>query len=117
VRAPTPPDLRPLAVGELIDRAAQLWRTHFGALFRLYLGYGLAVFILQKLFGLAVKRWFPLIAGGAPLTAALEQQPMEALRQYALAAGPTFLLAALLFWASWAVVVAGSSCAFCSRGR
>ena len=106
--APTTPDLRPLAIGELIDRSAQLWRSHFGALFRLYLGYGLSIFILQQLFRLAMKQWFPLVGGGPALIKALDQQPFEALRQYGLAAGPILIFLVLAFWGSWMVVVAGS---------
>ncbi len=106
--APTTPDLRPLAIGELIDRSAQLWRSHFGALFRLYLGYSLSLFILQQLFRLATKQWFPLVGGGPALMKAIDQQPFEVLRQYAIAAGPIVLLLVLSFWSSWLVVVAGS---------
>ena len=50
LRPVSPPllDLRPLALGELIDRSATFWRQHFKALFLLSLGFNLASYILAK---------------------------------------------------------------------
>jgi hypothetical protein len=51
-------DLRPLAVGEIIDRAATFWRKHFKALFLLSLGFNLVSYILTKGLQLAAQRNF-----------------------------------------------------------
>ncbi|WNG52543.1 hypothetical protein F0U60_23210 [Archangium minus] len=49
-------DLRPLALGEIIDRAATFWRKHFKQLFLLSLGFNLVSYILTKALQLAMQR-------------------------------------------------------------
>lgn len=41
-------ELRPLALGEIIDRAATFWRQHFKTLFLLSLGFNLVSYIIGK---------------------------------------------------------------------
>lgn len=50
LRPVSPPlsDLRPLALGELIDRSATFWRKHLPALFGLTLGFDLVLYIITK---------------------------------------------------------------------
>ena len=60
-------DLRPLSLGEIIDRAATIWRTHWKALFKLFLGFQLATYVLMKGWELVAKTWFPISRGGARL--------------------------------------------------
>lgn len=67
----TPVALRPLAMGEIIDRSALYWRSHFRALFALQLAFRLPQYVLSKLNLLLVYRSFPEFAGGARMLAAL----------------------------------------------
>lgn len=101
-------DLRPLAIGELVDRAAVRWRQDFGVLFRLYLVFQLGVFILMKGYELAMARWFPLLRGGPELMAAIQQGSTELMRQYALGLGSGVVVSFATVWLSWTVAVAGS---------
>ncbi|WP_375773151.1 hypothetical protein NR798_20420 [Archangium gephyra] len=71
--SPPPSDLRPLALGEIIDRAATFWRKHFKTLFLLSLGFNLVSYILTKGLQLAAQRSY-----GAILTA-LRGQDLSAL--------------------------------------
>ena len=59
----SPSDLRPLALGELIDRAATFWRKHFKTLFLLTLGFNLAVYILTKALQLMMQRNYLALQG------------------------------------------------------
>ncbi|HYO57861.1 hypothetical protein [Archangium sp.] len=59
--SPPSSDLRPLALGEIIDRAATFWRKHFKALFLLSLGFNLVSYILTKALQLAAQRNYPAI--------------------------------------------------------
>ncbi|MGZ3457522.1 MAG: hypothetical protein ACXU86_03350 [Archangium sp.] len=62
---PPPSDLRPLALGELIDRAATFWRKHFRPLFVLSLGFNLVSYILSKVLLLAAQRNYTAIQAAA----------------------------------------------------
>ncbi len=104
-----PPDLRPLGIGELIDRAAHGWRRHFGTLFKLYLAFQLVAFIGGKAFELSMAKWFPLVRGGLPMARAINDgRQSELFGQYALFFA--FGVPLLLFgsWLGWLVGVAGS---------
>ncbi|KFA88476.1 membrane protein [Archangium violaceum Cb vi76] len=59
--SPPPSDLRPLAVGEIIDRAATFWRKHFKTLFLLSLGFNLVSYILTKALQLTAQRNLTMI--------------------------------------------------------
>ncbi len=74
-------DLRPLSLGELVDRSASFWRANWLALFKLYLGFQLGQFVLIKAWELAIGRWFPLARGGQRMIDALQNEPEEAFRQ------------------------------------
>lgn len=91
--------LRPLGLGELIDRSVAFWRAHWRVLFRLVLAFQLVEFIVLKVAQLAGRRLFPVMNGSAASLRALREQPLEALPQLvgflALLVGAT-LLALLL---------------------
>ena len=48
--------LRPLAVGEIIDRSASFWRAHWKPLFQLLLGFQLAQYAMTKAVDLLMRR-------------------------------------------------------------
>lgn len=102
------PALRPLGMGELIDRAAVLWRQHLGTLFRLYLVLQLITFMLGKAFELAAVRWFPVLRGGPAAAAVVERDPADALRQFGTAYLALMPLLFVSLWIGWIISVAGS---------
>ncbi|MBM7115895.1 hypothetical protein [Archangium primigenium] len=50
-----PSDLRPLALGEIVDRSATFWRQHFRSLLALSLGFNLLTYILSKVLQLTLR--------------------------------------------------------------
>lgn len=78
--------LRPLGLGELLDRAVSFWRVHWKALFQLVLGFQLVEFSLVAV-AQTLNRWlFPL----AQDALAIRQAP-EAALPHVLGAGATLL--------------------------
>ncbi len=57
--------LRPLAVGEIIDRSASFWRAHWKPLFQLLLGFQLLQYIFVKAFDLVYRQQLRRALGGA----------------------------------------------------
>lgn len=92
-------DLRPLTLGEIIDRSATFWRTHWKPLFQLFLGFQLALFALVKAWELVTARWAPVMIGGAAAMDVIKNDPVEGLRQLgvASAAGAVAALVYLVF--------------------
>ncbi len=94
LNAPLITDLRPLALGELIDRGARFWRVHWKALFSLYLPFQLALYSLMKLYMLTVMRWWPHALGGKRALELTRSDPFAVLgdmaRAYSLAAPTLF---------------------------
>lgn len=83
--------LRPLRLGELIDRSIALWRAHWRALFILTLPFQVVEFIFIKL-GLWVGRQqFPAMSDPAALQAVLKASPGEALRDLGAMGGVLIL--------------------------
>ncbi|MEW6433690.1 MAG: hypothetical protein AB1730_19460 [Myxococcota bacterium] len=72
-------DLRPMRLGELIDRSASFWRGHWRSLFWLAVGFQLAQFILVKTNQLVSSRFLPAMSGELPTL--LKDDPATALRQ------------------------------------
>jgi hypothetical protein len=75
-----------MAMGELLDRAASFWRSHFKAIFQLNLGFQVAQYVTLKGYVFAMAAWFPLMQGGQKMAAAAKDDPAEMFRQMALAA-------------------------------
>lgn len=101
-------EIRPFEMGEIIDRAARLWRRHWLALFQLYLAFELVVFALTRAFALESKRSFPLLRGGPALARAIETQPERVLEQLGRAVVPLAVYVFIAWWLSWAAQLAGS---------
>jgi hypothetical protein len=58
-------DLRPLALGEIIDRSATFWRKHLKQLFLLGLGFNLVTYILTKAVQLLMQERLTTMQGAA----------------------------------------------------
>ncbi len=56
---PSMEPLRPLTLGEIIDRAVSFWRTRWRPLFLIYLGWALGGYAAFKASGLIVERNYP----------------------------------------------------------
>src|SRR5579864_2611231 len=55
------PDLKPLAMGEMIDRSVSFWRAHWKTLFKLFLVFELVVYGLLKAGTLAAQHAVPYL--------------------------------------------------------
>lgn len=78
-------DLRPLRLGELLDRSASFWRAHWKPLFRLALGFQLVQFMFIKASQVASSRYLPVMNGG--LAELMKDDPAQAARQLTLGMG------------------------------
>lgn len=94
-------DLRPLGMGELVDRSAGLWRRNLGGFFRLQLGFSLALYALSKGFLLGIARWAPLFLGGQALANALATRSGEVERQLPAWLGLFAVYFAIYGWVNW----------------
>jgi hypothetical protein len=65
LRPVSPPlsDLRPLGLGEIIDRSATFWRKHLKHLFLLSFGFNLLTYILTKSLQLAMRSTLAMLQG------------------------------------------------------
>lgn len=86
--------LRPLAMGELLDRSVTFWRAHWKPLFWLMVGFQLVELIALKLMQVALKNWFPAMTGPGALDLA-RKAPEQLLPQ---AAGATALMLTIGFF-------------------
>ncbi len=94
---PSSTDLRPLALGELIDRSATFWRKHLKPLFLLSFGFNLVTYILTKGLQLAMQETQAtlqreLTKGGATSEMALA---------YGQLVGALAVTLVLTFWVYW----------------
>ncbi len=78
-------DIRPLDVGQIIDRAVAFWRSHWKVFFQLFIGFQLLQFSLLKAYQLVIYRIFPAMHGGTRLAELLQNDPVEGLRQVSIA--------------------------------
>src|SRR5689334_1764996 len=101
-------DLRPLSLGEIIDRSASIWRAHWQALFKLFVGFQLAGYILLKGWELIAKRYFPISRGGARMIETIQSDPLEALRQLGGSSLVGFAMMGVNLFASYFVAVAAT---------
>ncbi len=56
-------DLRPLSLGEIIDRSVSFWRRKWKALFGLYVGFSLAAYVAFKAGQVVMQHRFPALGG------------------------------------------------------
>jgi hypothetical protein len=100
------PELRPLALGELIDRSATFWRAHLKPLFLVCFGFELVNYTLSKAVLLLMERMTPMLRGGPDLQAQVDANPMAALGE----AGQMLLglggLSLVLIWSYWLATMA-----------
>lgn len=81
--------LRPLSLGEIVDRSATFWRSHWRALFQLFLGFQLAQYVLFKAVEVTLAARFP---------AALDPtKALELMQQDPAVWGPSLVPVAALF--------------------
>jgi hypothetical protein len=92
-----PPDLRPLELGELVDRTISFWRAHLKPLFALGVGFQLVIYALSKALSIGLLRTLKTDGG-------MHDLPM----QLALVAG-MFGILFLLMWIYWVNGVAISA--------
>ncbi len=105
-------DLRPLTVGEILDRSASIWRANWKALFKLFLGFQLATWVLTKVWELISRHYFPAPRGGARTLEAMQENPTELLTQLggSLSVGVGFAVVAI--FGSYFVSVAATRYVF-----
>ncbi len=90
-------ELRPLALGELIDRSATFWRKHLKQLFTLYFGFAIVTYILTKSLQLATQRSVVAMQGLASGQGDTETLLLEYGRFW-LVLGGTMLGTFWLYW-------------------
>jgi hypothetical protein len=74
-------ELRPLELGEIIDRSATFWRSHWRRLYGLFFGFSLAEYVLLKGAQLVQARFAPLSRGGMVSIEAAKENTLEWGRQ------------------------------------
>ncbi|WP_224362244.1 hypothetical protein [Hyalangium versicolor] len=94
-------DLRPLALGELIDRSAIFWRAHLIPLFVLCLGFELVNYILAKGVTLFLEHTNALMQGNKAVQARIEADPMGVLGDVGTMMGSLSLLSIVVIWSYW----------------
>ena len=107
--SPTPsvPELRPLAMGEMIDRAATFWRGHLKPLFVLNFGFSLVNYIATKSTVLSGQRLAPMLyTGDAQSRAKLD--PMAVMGEAGISMVLWMGLFTFLFWSYWLATLAAS---------
>lgn len=75
--------LRPLGLGEIIDRATSLWRSNWKPLFALFLPFQLVEYIVLKAGLLAGRTAFPLMTGDPASLELIKADPVAGLTQAA----------------------------------
>lgn len=107
--SPTPavPELRPLAMGEMIDRAATFWRGHIKPLFIVNFGFSLVNYIALKAVTLAIQRLAPAMYGPDAQTRA-EQDPSVLLPQLGVTMALWSVMLVVIIWVYWMASMATS---------
>jgi hypothetical protein len=73
-----------MELGEIIDRSATFWRSHWRRLYGLFFGFGLVEYVLLKLAQVVQARIAPLSRGGAAALEAAKSDAVEFGRQQVL---------------------------------
>jgi hypothetical protein len=94
--------LRPLALGEMIDRSATFWRAHLKPLFLLCFGFELVNYILSKAVVLFLERNSLLLQANA----APQDNPLDMLGDAGLVLAASSALWLVLIWSYWLATLA-----------
>ncbi len=96
--SPTPavPELRPLAMGEMIDRAASFWRAHLKPLFVLNFGFSLVNYIAVKAVTLGIQRLAPAMYTSEAERA--QQDPSAMMSQVGITLTLWSVMAVVILW-------------------
>lgn len=94
-------------MGEMLDRAATLWRTHFKPLFLLSFGFSLVNFIAMKFTVLSGQRLTPMLYA-SDVQAEAQRDPNALLGQTGVSLGLWMVLCVFLFWSYWLATLATS---------
>jgi hypothetical protein len=94
-------DLRPLSLGELIDRCAIFWRAHIVPLFALGFGFQLLDYIFKKSVALTLERTSVLFQNPQQLEAQIQDDPIGVMSQVGIATLAVVLLVIVLTWSYW----------------
>ncbi|ADO71491.1 hypothetical protein [Stigmatella aurantiaca] len=97
-------ELRPLALGEMIDRSATFWRAHLKPLFLLCFGFELVNYILTKAVVLSLERTNALFQADA--TAQAQDDPMGMLGDVGIMMLSSSALWLVLIWSYWMATLA-----------
>lgn len=97
--APSVPQLRPLALGELIDRSATFWRAHVKPLFLLCFGFELVNYTLSKSVLLFIERMG--IQSGPALQARSQTDPLGVITDASLSMLALGGVALFVIWSYW----------------
>jgi hypothetical protein len=105
LRRVSPPlsDLRPLGLGEIIDRSATFWRKHLKHLFLLSFGFNLLTYIITKALQLAMQSTLTVIQGAAKGEGNLETL-LAAYGQFLITTAGMLVATFWLYWLSTLVV-------------
>jgi hypothetical protein len=94
-------DLRPLALGELIDRSATFWRAHLVPLFVLSFGFELVNYIFAKGVTLTLEHTNPLMQGKVPIQVRAQNDPTGFLGDAGTMMLSLTVLSLVLIWSYW----------------
>lgn len=94
-------DLRPLSLGELIDRSAIFWRAHLKPLFVLCLGFELVNYIFTKGITLVLQRTNLFMQGNKVVEARMQDDPMSVFGDLATMMLAATALWVVLIWSYW----------------
>lgn len=98
-------DLRPLSLGEIIDRCAIFWRAHLVPLFTLGLGFQLLDYIFKKGAALTLERTSSLLRNPQELEARMQDDPLGVATELGIMVLAAFLLMVILTWSYWVSTV------------
>jgi hypothetical protein len=73
--------LKPMELGEIIDRSAALWRAHWRKLYGLFFAFSLGQYALLRGYQGLQERFAPLSRGGEAALKTMKEDPAEFLRQ------------------------------------
>lgn len=94
-------DLRPLSLGEIIDRCAIFWRAHLVPLFALGLGFQLIDYIFKKTVAITLERTSSLLRNPQELEARIQDDPLGVTTELGLMVLAAILLMVVLTWSYW----------------